>query len=289
MGHAFGDKLDAAVERVFPGVKSVIENTIREGFTNANRTLAETFEKSLNEVVVPQISKSFDDAKNAVMERVDRWVAPSSFKEAITSDIADMERYIKAGDYDGLYKEIDGLQNQRTKAEKYKDVAKICIESGDKHNAYIAANRYKQLEGEDPKAYQFLGYVYWWFGDPDTGIAHTEKALELANSIKNGNEKSELLCKLKNNLAFYYAEEGIKGEKAVNFIDEALKSTARNSIYYTSQLDTAGYVHYKFGKTKVDMDSAVGYFLRVLELEPDNPATLQHLKDAYKKKRDLPS
>lgn len=83
-----------------------------------------------------------------------------------------------------------------------------------------------------------------------------------------------------NNLAYMYAEHGVKLDEAERLLKNALK-TNPNSGYY---LDSLGWVYYQKGKA----DLAVEYIRRaILAMDRDDAVLRDHLGDAYLLKGDV--
>lgn len=145
-----------------------------------------------------------------------------------------------------------------------------------KEKAVEAANKTIDLEPNNPMHYRLLGYVYYWFNDPNKAIEHTEKALSLAQEQEN--EKEAIACK--NNLAFYYAQRGKKADKevALSYAEQACKME-KSDI----NLDTLGYVKMKFGETKEEIQEAIEILEQITKLHPTHPDYIAHLEEAYRK------
>lgn len=141
-----------------------------------------------------------------------------------------------------------------------------------KEKALEAANKIIELEPNNPRHYRLLGYVYYWFNDPNKAIEHTEKALSLAQE----NEKEAIACK--NNLAFYYAQRGKKADKevALGYAEQACKMD-KSDLH----LDTLGYVKMKFGETTEEIQEAIEILEQVNQLHPNHPDYKAHLEEAY--------
>lgn len=198
-----------------------------------------------------------------------------------------MRRRLQSGDFEAIYTETERIPKRDDKAERYRSIAGLCSELGDKFNAFRAANRYLELSENNATAYQFIGYIYWWFKDTDTAIVHTERALQIAKTLHDGSQQAEIIRKLENNLAFYYAEKGINKDEALSLAERSVKDLAKDHEYYVNLMDTAGYVHLKFGTTAEEFTKAIDCFDLVLDTAPQTKDTLLHLQEAWMKKREL--
>ncbi len=81
-----------------------------------------------------------------------------------------------------------------------------------------------------------------------------------------------------NNLAYSWADRGIKLNEALGMAKKAVEAEPKNSSY----LDTIGWIYFKLGdykKAKQNIEAAV-------DIEKDNPTLLDHLGDVYFKLGD---
>jgi len=76
-----------------------------------------------------------------------------------------------------------------------------------------------------------------------------------------------------NYVAYYYAEKGIKLEKALTLAKNALKLRPKDA-YIT---DTLGWIHFKMGK----LDQALEILITALTLVKDEPVIIEHAGDIY--------
>jgi len=109
----------------------------------------------------------------------------------------------------------------------------------------------------------YIGYVYW----EDYVISREETYLKIAidvtedayNDFAKYLEESEyeyLICKLKNNLAYYYAargrlEDGAKARQYAEYILD--KSPKFDSSFKADIIDTYRYVQRRFPKSQLDI------------------------------------
>jgi tetratricopeptide (TPR) repeat protein len=147
--------------------------------------------------------------------------------------------------------------------------------------ALDSAEKYGELDPENPKALLYVGYVFWWYNEVERAIEKTKVALELATIQEN--KKIQVYSKA--NLAYYYAnlEKWEEAETALQYAHEAYdfeKSPAR--------VDTLGYVIMKFAKTKKDLEEAENKFKEALNMKGvRREYVLQNLSELQKKQEEL--
>jgi len=76
-----------------------------------------------------------------------------------------------------------------------------------------------------------------------------------------------------NYLAYMWAENGIKLDKALDYVKRALEQEPANGAY----LDTLGWIYYK----QEDHANALAYIQQAREAIPDDPTITDHLGDVY--------
>lgn len=141
------------------------------------------------------------------------------------------------------------------------------------------ASRLITLEPDYPHWYVTAGYVYWWTGNVSAAIEVSELGLRRLATA----EPTEALLDLKGNLAYYYAERGLKenAEKARSLAMEAYQAAAT-----PSRADSLGYVLMKFPTSQDDLRKARDYFVeakrRLEKLGLTNPLVEQHLEAVVK-------
>jgi tetratricopeptide (TPR) repeat protein len=272
-------------EKALLSIAETTRQKLDDGFLRIGGDFVEAFRKSLNDNIIPLLKESMEATRRALVQS---W--PNLLEVPIVgkTEAADIQRFIDAADFEGLYRQLDSTKDAELKAAQYREVATICMAYEDRFHSIEAANKYRELLGRTIEAERFLGYVYWWFKDVDTAIVHTEIALQLAlNSEQDLKKDPSLGYKIKNNLAFYYALTQSNREKAFSYVGELLANTSPaddNHVYY---IDTAGAVYLKFAASEEDVDKAIQYFLQVLELEPQSKHTQAHLIEAYEKKKSF--
>lgn len=245
----------------------------------------DAFKNSLNDNIIPLLKESMEATKKALVQS---WPNPLEVPIVGQTEAADIQRFIDAADFEGLYRKIDSTTDAQLKAAQYREVATICMAYKDRFHSIEAANKYRELLGRTIEAERFLGYVYWWFKDVDTAIVHTETALQLAlNSEQDLKKDPSLVHKIKNNLAFYYALTQSNKDRAFSYVAELLANTSPADDNYVYYIDTAGAVYLKLAASEEDVDKAIQYFLQVLELEPQSKLTQAHLIEALEKKKLL--
>lgn len=117
---------------------------------------------------------------------------------------------------------------------------------------------------ESPQVYSSLGYNAWALGETDVAVEYYRKAIEL-----DGENLTSL-----NSLGYILADEEIDLREAIQFCRRAVDSHPENSNY----LDSLGWTYYKLGNYKM----ARQYLLKAGELDEENGAVKQHLKEVEK-------
>jgi tetratricopeptide (TPR) repeat protein len=74
-----------------------------------------------------------------------------------------------------------------------------------------------------------------------------------------------------NNLAYSFAERGVKLDRALTLVDLALARDPKNSSY----LDTKGWIYYRLG----EFSSAMTLIKQALKYDHESPALLEHAGD----------
>ncbi|MCI0560882.1 MAG: hypothetical protein MN733_20550, partial [Nitrososphaera sp.] len=85
-----------------------------------------------------------------VADRKDRWISPTQISAIKPIESSDIKRYIDAGDFAGLYKQIDVLADAQLKSSMYREIATVCMERDDAFNSVIAANKRQDALGQTP-------------------------------------------------------------------------------------------------------------------------------------------
>jgi len=204
--------------------------------------------------------------REAVSDEEDRFT-PVKNESLQLGVISDLYRRVDTEGFDGACKYIEQERDIHSKALRYRYLAiYFYTKKPDKLNCIKAALRYKDLEGDITDVYRFLGYVYWRFADFDTAIVYTEKALESIGK-SHVEDRDWHIVKIRNNLAFYYAERGINSEKAFSYVDEIDPANIRDDNERVQHLDTKGYVYMKLGKSKEHIQKSIEYFDGALTIE----------------------
>lgn len=191
------------------------------------------------------IKESYSDAEKALQEL--RKIAPKD----MTILCLLVRVYLSEGYPDKaltlLKKEERDFQND---ALYHRTIAYIYRILRDMDSAVRCGNKAIELEPSNFKGYLSLAYTYWLFyhhtgrtGQPST-LGYLEKAIEIS---EEGLKKTQIVNeqnKLKNNLAFYYAELGdIQYKEKALAYSKSCYETNKDNPYY---IDTYGYVLLKF-------------------------------------------
>lgn len=167
----------------------------------------------------------------------------------------------------------------------YKHLAAIYTVVNSKKEALKATQIALNLNPNNPGLITSLGYVYWYFGDTEKAIAETEKALKL---IKTEKEDDELLLKIKNNLAYYYAELGKNEKEAREYAELSYRHKEKFGKFKAWYIDVYGYVKMKFAKNTNEIDESLDLFTEALkEGYPLDTIMVNHLKEALEKREKL--
>ena len=142
------------------------------------------------------------------------------------------------------------------------------------------ANRLIELEPRKPISYGNAAFFHWRLNNIAAAIEISELALQRFEDAQNTNE----VLQLKGNLAYYYAERGLKedAEKARRLAREAYEKSPT-----ASRADTMGYVLLQFAANRNDVLGACEYFQKakaeIQKLGIANPLLEQHLAEASKR------
>jgi tetratricopeptide (TPR) repeat protein len=141
-------------------------------------------------------------------------------------------------------------------------------------------NRLIELEPGNLLSYGNAAYFHWRLGNLAAAIEISELAPRRFEDAKNTDE----LLQLKGNLAYYYAERGLKqdAETARRLAREVYEKTPT-----ASRADTMGYVLLQFAADRNDVQKASEYFQRakaeIQRLGITNVLLEQHLAEASKR------
>lgn len=253
---------------------------VEEVFVEKAAPLFESLQKAIGDITVHG---------GKVIEKIDRYLDATDRKDLIPeiNKQDDLRRRLQCGESEAVFNEAETISKRDDKAGRYKNIAGLCADIDDRLNAFRAANRYLELSEKNATVYQFVGGIYWLLKDIDSAIVHTERALQIAQALRNGRKQAETVRDIENNLAYYYAEKGINKDKALSLAERSIKDLAEDHKYYVNLTDTAGYVYLVFGTTREEMDIAIKYFRLALDAEPEAQDTLTHLQEALIKKKGL--
>lgn len=114
-----------------------------------------------------------------------------------------------------------------------------------------------------PFHYLRLGYSAWSEGELNKAIRFSEQALTLAlkagKSVVDENDAS--IAKIKNNIAYYYAESEVEGkaEEALRFAKDAVTAIEGGIQHsqYANRLDTLGFVQIAFATSRTQIEEGI--------------------------------
>ncbi|MFC2149641.1 tetratricopeptide repeat protein [Candidatus Auribacterota bacterium] len=136
-----------------------------------------------------------------------------------------------------------------------------------KMNALVLCNEIIKTMPNNPDILSKIGAIYHSKGDTDKALEYYERAIGIKFNYV-----------LANNLAWLYADLGIKMERALELAEQAEKA----SHYSPKVSDTVGWIKYKMGH----IDGALEQFKKAATREPRNPSFRYHLALALTKKGD---
>jgi tetratricopeptide (TPR) repeat protein len=113
--------------------------------------------------------------------------------------------------------------------------------------------------------YSHLGEIAYEKGDPDMAMDSFARAIE----------EDATLAVPKNNLAYLYAERGVKLSEAMTLVDDALGAEPDNPYF----LDTKGWIYYKQG----ELARAEEYLERAHNRAPEDMEIRGHLVEVWAK------
>jgi tetratricopeptide (TPR) repeat protein len=145
------------------------------------------------------------------------------------------------------------------------------------YKAAIAAfEKAASLVEDSPQKEEVLdAHFYFWFAAACEREGGFERAEELfSRCIELDPEYAEAY----NYLAYMWAEKGIKLERALDYIQKALKLNPSSGAF----IDTLGWIHYMRGEYK----DAFKEINRAAEIIPDDPTIVEHLGDVLYKLGD---
>ncbi len=175
-------------------------------------------------------------------------------------------------------------------------------QKGDHENAVEFLNRALRINPNDLTALGAIGYSLNQLKKDDEALSYLTKALKqdpnnlqvlsikaLIHENKKEFEISDSLylralkidsanVLILNNLAYSYAERGIKLNEALKMSQKSLEAEPNNASY----LDTFGWIQYKLGNYKL----AKEYLEKAVEIESNNSTLIDHLGDSYFKLGD---
>ncbi len=132
-------------------------------------------------------------------------------------------------------------------------------------DAALALERAIQINPKSVDALSALGLVYDELKRPQDSDTMYERAIRL-------NPKNDLVL---NNYGYSLADRGIKLERALAMIKQALEAQPTN----TSYLDSMGWVNFRLE----NYNEAAEYILKAIDLGSKSPVIFEHLGDIYSK------
>jgi len=167
---------------------------VEEVFVEKAAPLFESLQKAIGDITVHG---------GKVIEKIDRYLDATDRKDLIPeiNKQDDLRRRLQCGESEAVFNEAETISKRDDKAGRYKNIAGLCADIDDRLNAFRAANRYLELSEKNATVYQFVGGIYWLLKDIDSAIVHTERALQIAQALRNGRKQAETMRDIENNLA----------------------------------------------------------------------------------------
>lgn len=166
--------------------------------------------------------------------------------------------------------------------EFYETFSRVMRTNKDWEKALYYIKKAISLSPQDAECLSSLGYTYWLKGERGPAIEETEKALGCASN------KNDVL-RAKNNLAYYYAEQGeVSNEaKAREYAKYAYDNYPKTSELYGSAISTYGYVIMKFARDLQELDNAVTLFHNAIREGFSLDRALEHIRESEIKRKLL--
>ncbi|MFH1368423.1 MAG: tetratricopeptide repeat protein [Elusimicrobiota bacterium] len=172
----------------------------------------------------------------------------------------------RGGDFESAlaeYKHVIDIDNNA--AVVYRDLALLYWQMGKAEDSFAAADKLKELEGEDVSAQLFLGSFYVMTGK----AAAAKESLEKVLKLDPGNETALLY------LAFYHTEND--PEKSLEYWDDYIKRQPG----YADGWQQMGVTQQKLGQ----IENAQVSFGKAVALAPENLFARLALAENYEKQR----
>ena len=263
-------------------------------------------EKGVKEALAPSLSsgvqglaeplrKGMVDAMELLITRsplsLDALLKPKETRTASESKLAESERLapeLVSLAQEGKSQEALELLAARSNDKPSEDqVISVLIMSSEKKDHDQAATRLASEPRSEPKFYLRLAYRFWEDGNLNRAIDLGEKGLHLlsADKTRQGPEDLRLAAKMKNSLAYYYAEAGddAKRDLAYRYIYEAIETLPDASEF----VDTLGCVRIAFGASKDQINSGITACFRAAAVDHDYVHFYQWLDTAIKRMKTL--
>lgn len=168
----------------------------------------------------------------------------------------------------------------------YKNLSAIHRILNNKEKAFEAIKKAISLDPNNPYWRAALGFTYWAFRDTEKAIEETREALKYVLTKENEVTLDEI--RIKNNLAYYYAELGTNEDEAKNYANFTYTHKDKAGELKGWCTDTYAFVNMKFAKNKDEIKEAISLFYQAVdEGHPFDTIIKNHIKEASDKLEKL--
>jgi hypothetical protein len=231
------------------GLAPSLRSGIKQGMDEATEKFITRFPSALDALLKPKETKTASELKLAASEKL----APelvSLAQEGKSQEAMDML----------------AAQNDKPTEEQ---VISVLIMSSKREDHEQAATRLANQARPEPRFYLRLAFRFWEAGNLNRAIELVERGLQILTSQKGnaGTEGTKLAAKMKNSLAYYYAEAGnqAKRDVAFRYVYEAMETLPDASEF----IDTLGCVKIAFGATRDQIDAGINACFRSAAVDRD--------------------
>jgi hypothetical protein len=255
-------------------------------------------EKGIKEGLAPSLSRGIkqgmDDATEKVISRfpsaLSALLKPKETKTASERKLAESENLapgLVSLAQEGKSQEAMEILAAQTNQPSEEQIIAVLIMSPKTEDHEQAATRLETQLRSEPKFYLRLAYRFWEDGKLNRAIDLAEKGLHVLDSDRTnkGEQGLRLAAKMKNSLAYYYAEAGndAKRDVAYRYVYESIEALPDASEF----VDTLGCVKIAFGATKDQINSGIGACFRSAAVDHDYVHFSKWLNQAIKRMEAL--
>jgi hypothetical protein len=233
------------------GVREGLAPSIREGFKELEKPIKEGLEQAMQRF--PPLLEGWLRPREKDAD------ARLAEKEKLPADLVVLA---KEGNPQEAIDQL-AIRGQPTEEQ----VISMLIMSPKADDHIQAENRLKANPAPKASLYLRLGYKFWLGGDLRRAIEMSEKSLQLASASGEDGEKASLVARIKNSLAYFYAElpDEKKADLAHHYIRDAMEAIPNAAEF----LDTLGAVKIAFGRSKSEIDEGIKLCFRSAAADQD--------------------